>query len=441
MGKRVRLGFLLLLFLFLDIIIVLAYIFIMKNVFTEEKAKGNFPIQSFSSFTYSLQGSTYKADEKNDVCLVTEKNSCITRTEYKLAVNDFNRTTRIRDNLVLPTKNGVAEESVAVTLFGDWYEINNGIDSCKYTNANGTQLRVDYCILPIDKISDIDESVILCRDKNLEYITTLASDGANAGLLRDSLSINGCKQLKEMGFKVLNNDRYVVVTTYIQLTDRVVLTLRAYINISCLNSVSFTDLQQTEINQWGLWTTEMNVTEVVKSTNEITKIMTNLVADVFKYDTGDVDYTNNITKAYIEDWVLTLNSVCIDVTHLRKESFFEKVYLYKDGLIYLKTIDASTDKINSSNRDSLVLNLSSNLIDAKLINKLNDRLSGNIIRKVKGLTLNNGEKLATLNYFVFTNETMLEVSIVDYVHSDTEINIESLVKSLEGVLKDAYYKN
>lgn len=439
-GKSIKIIFLIILFLILDVGIVIAFYFAYNNIFTGEVVKGNMYIQSFSPFEYSLQNNVYKEEIKPEICIVNNKiETLLTRKEFKLEVQGYSRATRIRERIVIPdAESNVTEELIATTLLGDWKE-QDGIDGCNFINDKGTQLRIDYCIVPKREAS-LSEWVVECRDKNLQCVTTLASSNENAGLLGEALKVNGQALLKELGFKILNDDKYTVCTTYIQLTERLIVTLRAYIKISCLNTVPFEELQETEISSWYLKSVDFNYAEINLCTQEITRMMQLLLGDIFMYETGIMDYGNDYTLISVSDWKVKVDSVCVDVTKWMQDSYFDKIYLYNDGLCYLKELYISSEKINASNRDSLALSMTSELLEAQLINKIDEKIDGYIIRKVKGITLVADKRLATMEYFIFSEEGILQICLIDYMHSDVDINMESLVNLMEskvkGVLKN-----
>lgn len=439
-GKSIKIIILIILFLILDVGIVIAFYFAYNNIFTGEVVKGNMYIQSFLPFEYSLQDNVYKEEIKSEICLVNNKlETLLTRKEFKLEVQGYSRATRIRERIVIPdAESNVAEELIATTLLGDWKE-QEGIDDCNFINDKGTQLRIDYCIVPKREAS-LSEWVVECRDKNLQCITTLASSNENAGILGEVLKVNGRSLLKELGFKILNDDKYTVCTTYIQLTDRLIVTLRAYIKISCLNTVPFEELQETEISSWYLKSVDFNYAEINLCTQEITRMMQLLLGDIFIYETGTMDYANDYTLISVNDWKAKIDSVCVDVTKWMQDNYFDKIYLYNDGLCYLKELHISSEKINASNRDSLALSLTSELLEAQLINNIDEKIDGYIIRKVKGITLVADKRLATMEYFIFSEDGILQICLIDYMHSDVDINMESLVNLMEskvkGVLKN-----
>ena len=434
-GVKANVIFLCLLFLILDVGIIIAFYFAYSNLFTGEIVKGNMTMEPFTPFEYSLQNNVYKEEVKSEICVVDNKiETLLTRKEFKLQVQGFNRATRIREKVVIPDMNSnVAEETIAITLLGDWRE-EEGIDGCNFVNDKETQLRIDYCIVP-KREAPLAEWVKECRDNTLQYVTTLASSSENAGILGETLKINGKYLLKELGFKILGDNKYVVCTTYIQVTDRLIVTLRAYIKISCLNKVPFIELHETEITDWYLKSTDFNYSEINTCTQEITRMMQLLLGDIFIYETGVMDYTTDYTFIHTGTWKTKIDSVCVDVTRWMQDSYFDRIYLYSDGICYLKELSISSDKINATNRDSLALGMTSDLLEAQLINKIDEKIDGYIIRKVKGITLTSDNRLATMEYFIFAEESILQICLVDYTHSDVDINMESLISLMENKIK------
>lgn len=429
------------LFLILDISIVLAFIYVYSGIFVDSEEKGNFLLQEYTPFTYSLMETEYKEENPNTICMVQDvDNHIISRLEYKYNYKGVNQFTLVRDKFVMGLNDSTVETvGLATTLLGNWYE-QNGVDGCTYINDNDSYSRVDYYMMPYNEESTFVDNCLQLRDTNLVNVTLVATNLEEDYIYTDRSNVNGYKILRDYGYKLLNDTKYIVCNTYIQITDRLYVVVRTYVNLTCFNAVSFKDLNLVEISEWPYKLNTLDVVEANKLVNEVKNILRGQIASICLYDNMSLDkFEAPYMIINVNEWKIKAGFLGVDVSDQIKDTYFDSVYLFDDGLCFFKVLDVNSEKINAENRDNLALNFSSNLINATLINKLDEKLDGYIIRKVKGLTVNKYERLATYNIFVFGLNSILEISIVDYVHEDTDINLESLLMSLSGKIEGVDY--
>ena len=116
-------------FLFcLNVMIIITAFIAHQNMFSKEIAYGNDLIQTFPYMQYSLEEGTYKVNEIDEVCVAKRQDiSVLQRTSYDVFISEINRTTRIKDQIIIPNEYGIAEENIAITLYNNWFEIDDGI--------------------------------------------------------------------------------------------------------------------------------------------------------------------------------------------------------------------------------------------------------------------------------------------------------------------------